>query len=62
MTSVKVVSDYLSHLIEQGFGPYNLKLGTCAALSLFAQKVASLTCACQITARKLRTTGAKWRI
>ena len=33
-----------------------------AALSLFAQKVASLTCACQITVRKLRTTGAKWRI
>lgn len=28
MTSVKVVSDYLSHLIEQGFGHYSLKLGT----------------------------------
>jgi len=28
MTSVKVVSDYLSHLIEHGFGHYNLKLGT----------------------------------
>ena len=28
MTSVKVVSDYLSRLIEQGFGHYSLKLGT----------------------------------
>ena len=28
MTSVKVVSDYLSRLIEQGFGDYRLKLGT----------------------------------
>ena len=28
MTSVKVVSNYLSHLIEQGFGHYSLKLGT----------------------------------
>ena len=28
MTSVKVVSDYLAHLIEQGFGHYSLKLGT----------------------------------
>lgn len=28
MNSVKVVSNYLSHLIEQGFGHYSLKLGT----------------------------------
>jgi hypothetical protein len=28
MTSVKAVSEYLSHLIEQGFGHYSLKLGT----------------------------------
>lgn len=28
MTSVKVVSDYLSRLIDQGFSHYNLKLGT----------------------------------
>ena len=28
MTFVKVVSNYLSHLIEQGFGHYSLKLGT----------------------------------
>ena len=27
MTSVKVVSNYLSHLIEQGFGHYSLKIG-----------------------------------
>lgn len=61
MTSVKVVSDYLSRLIEHGFGHYSLKLGT-RGLSRFAPKVASLTCACQITAQKQRTTGAKWRI
>jgi hypothetical protein len=51
----------LSHLIEQGFGHYSLKLGT-RGLESLRPKVASLTCACQITARKLRTTGAKWRI
>ena len=28
MTSVKVVSDHLSHLIDQGFGHYRLRLGT----------------------------------
>ena len=28
MTSVKVVSDYLSRLIDQGFSHYSLKLGT----------------------------------
>lgn len=28
MTSVKVVSNYLSHLIEQGFGHYILRPGT----------------------------------
>ena len=28
MTSVKVVSNYLSRLIEQGFGDYRRKIGT----------------------------------
>ena len=28
MTSVKVVSDHLSHPINQGFGHYSLRLGT----------------------------------
>ena len=27
-------AEYLSRLIEQGFGHYNLTLGTCAALNL----------------------------
>ena len=28
MTTITRISDYLSHLIEKGFGHYSLKLGT----------------------------------
>ena len=37
MTSVKVVSNYLSRLIDNGFGHYNLKLGTRGIESLRAE-------------------------
>jgi len=36
MTTVTQAAEHLSRLIEQGFGHYNLKLGTRAAVSLLS--------------------------